>query len=165
MKEIALTQGKVALVSDRDYEDLSQFKWFAHCGRNTFYAARKVQIKGKPYMEPMHRRILSLEKGDRKVTDHINRNGLDNRNNNLRICTNAENGQNRKRQRNNTSGFQGVYWNRQNKKWRAKLKVNSVQKDLGCFDSKIDAAMAYNAGAIKYHGEFATLNKIGKRIR
>lgn len=91
-KEIQLTQGKVTLVDDEDYEWLSQWKWCAKDGRNgNFYAFRASKNKSTY----MHRLILDTPKG--KVTDHINGNGLDNRRINLRICSYRENSHNKNR--------------------------------------------------------------------
>jgi hypothetical protein len=162
MKKIPLTQGKFALVDDEDYEDLIQFKWYALCCRNTFYAARKIWVDKKQIMELMHRRILDLKFGDGKYTDHVNHNELDNRQKNLRICTNRENLCNRPKQHNNTSGYKGVSWHKRNKKWQAYTYVDSRKKHLGLFKSKIKAAQVYNEAAIKYHGKFACLNQINK---
>jgi hypothetical protein len=60
----------------------------------------------------------------------------------------------------NTSGFKGVIWHKQSKKWYARITLNYKRIDLGLFKDKIQAAIAYNEAAIKYHGEFARLNKI-----
>jgi hypothetical protein len=148
MKKISLTQGKFALV-------------FAYRDKNTFYAARWIRIDGKRYAEKMHRRILKLKPGDGKKTDHKNHDGVDNRNKNIRICTNRENAQNQIVKRsNNTSGFKGVSWDKQHKKWRAYIRINSRRKYLGLFKSKVKAAQAYNDAAIKYFREFANLNQI-----
>ena len=92
MKKIKLTQGKVALVDDEDYERVSKIKWAAEqCStvKSNYYARNRNQnIK-------MHRLIMDLDKSD-LVVDHINHNTLDNRKKNLRICTKAENNRNRK---------------------------------------------------------------------
>jgi hypothetical protein len=164
MKKITLTQGKFALVDDENYEDLIQFKWCAIRVRNTFYAERSVRVNGKKRIERMHRRILGLKSGDGKRVDHINHDGLDNRNKNIRICTNRENQQNQTIKRsNNTSGYKGVHWHKQAKKWQAQIQVDSQYKYLGLFKSKVKAAQAYNDAAIKYFGEFANLNQINEK--
>src|SRR3972149_1592949 len=58
----------------------------------------------------------------------------------------------------NTSGYKGVYWNKRRQKWLARVEINDKKISLGAFDNKLDAAKAYNIGAIKYFGEFAKLN-------
>jgi formate-dependent nitrite reductase cytochrome c552 subunit len=107
----------------------------------------------------MHRLIIN--NNDSKMhTDHKNNNPLDNRRENLRICTNSQNQMNTKVQINNTSGFKGVVWNKIAKKWVAQIKLNNKLKNLGYYINIKDAARAYNAAAIKLHGEFAKLNEI-----
>ena len=70
MKQIQLTQGKVALVDDLDYDWLSQWKWYAHKEYGEcFYAVRhSYQREGKRRLIPMHRQILGLEYGDSRQT-------------------------------------------------------------------------------------------------
>ena len=160
MKRIPLTHGKFALVDDGDYEDLSQFRWFADRGRNTFYAARNIRVGKKQIIERMHRRVLGLKFGDGRIADHKDENGLNNQRDNLRIATKAENGRNQKVRCDNTSGFRGVYWQRRDGKWQAQIKVDSREIYLGLFHSPMVAALAYNAAAIKYFGEFANLNRV-----
>ena len=57
-KIIPLTQGKVAIVDDEDYEYLNQFKWYADKNTNTFYAARGVYENGKKKTLLMHTQLL-----------------------------------------------------------------------------------------------------------
>lgn len=106
----------------------------------------------------LHRLIAGARKGE--VVDHINGNSLDNRKANLRICTKAENSRNRKLGPTNKSGFKGVSWEAHTGKWRAKIGTDHKQITIGRFDTKEDAARAYNEAAIKYHGPFARLNQI-----
>ena len=154
-KEIKLTQGKVAIVDDADFEYLNQFKWYA----NNNYAVRCFTVsKNKVNRILMHREIMKISKG--LIIDHIDRNGLNNQKNNLRICTNSQNLMNRCKNINNTSGFKGVVYNKLDKKYRAKIYFNSKCISLGCYIDPKDAAKAYNEAALKYHGEFANLNKI-----
>lgn len=155
-KEIQITQGFKAIVDDEDYEYLNQFKWYVVKGQKTKYAVR-YESPGKALL--MHREILSATNPSEFI-DHINTNGLDNRKLNLRFCTQAENQRNRGKQRNNTSGFKGVFWNKGVCKWIPAIRVDGRMIALGCFDCKIQAAKAYNAAALKYHGEFAYLNQI-----
>jgi len=138
MKKIKLTKGKFALVDNEDFEYLSQWKW--HYIRNG-YAARhsKVNEKERGYIY-MHRQINNTPSG--LVTDHINRNKLDNRKINLRNATNSMNGMNRNLNKNNSSGYLGVFWRKDRKKWIAFIKVNYKRMHLGNFYSKIDAIKA-----------------------
>jgi len=163
LKTIPLTQNKFALVDDEDYQDLSQYKWYARRDGNIFYATRSFRVNKKQSAEQMHRRILGLNPGDGKETDHIDMDGLNNQRNNLRIATKGQNEANQIIYRNNTSGFKGVHWSKGAKKWMARIKIDSQSKYLGLFESKIDAALAYNKAAIRYFGEFARINQIVSR--
>lgn len=171
MKEIKLTNGMAALVDDEDFEYINQFKWFAHKGGNTFYADRHQWIDGKDTTVKMHRVIIGLKPSDKLHVDHINHNGLDNRKENLRVCTFHNNIKNKQSVKGSTSKFKGVstetkkYFNKTNQEWRmsslkykARICVDYKQIFLGSFSSEIDAAKAYNEAAEKYFGEFAYLN-------
>lgn len=159
MKEIQLTQGKVALVDDDMYDELNQFKWYANNLKGKFYAVRNLRIN-KKYVKSilMHRFIMSTNNG--LVVDHLNGITLDNRKCNLRNCTHSENLKNQKISIKNTSGYKGVSWNKNHKSYEVRIKNNNITIQIGNFKNIIDAARAYNAAAIKYHGEFANLNKI-----
>lgn len=158
MKKIPLTQSRVALVDDSDFEWLSQFKWYTLRHRNTCYAFRKSPTREGRKTINMHREILGLSRGDGKMVDHINRDGLDNRRENLRLCTHAQNQRNSQKNKNNTSGYKGVTWDKQRGKWHSQIVVNHVRIRLGFFDDLIKAAQAYDAAARKYHGRFARTN-------
>lgn len=159
MKKIKLTKGKYALVDNEDYDFLSKYKWFAqsHSQSDTlFYAKTRYIYK----TIAMHRLLLGA-KPDQFV-DHINGNGLDNRKNNLRFCTRRQNSINSKLSIRNTSGYKGVCFYKNVKKWAARIG-NSTSKGnyhLGFFDSKEQAARAYNKEAKERYGDFAYINKI-----
>ena len=109
----------------------------------------------------MHRLIMNTPKG--MHTDHINGNPLDNRKENLRICTPAQNSRNRRKNKNNKSGFKGVKrccgsWYEGTIKWMASINFEGKRMHLGVYDIPEEAARAYDAKAIELHGEFAQTN-------
>lgn len=163
MKQIPLTQSKHALVDDEDFDWLSKKKWCASnvaMSKNNaspeWYAWRTERVDGKRRMVCMHQ-VLAKEMGADKV-DHINNDGLDNRRENLRDATCAQNNRNTKLRIDNTSGYKGVHLMGNSKKWVASICVNRVKKYLGSFPSKIHAARAYDAAAREHFGEFARVN-------
>ncbi len=148
MREIQLTQNKVAVVDDENFEFLNRWKWYYHKG----YAVRKHTSIS------MHRTVLNTPVN--KDTDHINRDTLDNRLVNLRVCNESENQHNTGKPKHNTSGYKGVYWHIRSKKWIAKIKLKKKSIHIGCFDDIGNAVMAYNKVALELHGEFAYLNEL-----
>ena len=159
MKTIPLTQGKVALVDDEDFEWLNQWKWFAQKSKQTYYAQRHVW-KGKGEKKEvicMHRLILGCKKG--QITDHINGNGLDNRRGNLRIVTYLQNSWNRRKISGATSKYKGVHWHRWIQKWAATIgKGKNYSRFCQYFSSEREAAKAYDRAALERFGEYAKFN-------
>lgn len=158
MKKIELDKGKITLVSDKDFEKLKNFKWYFH--ESDGYVIKGIYNGNSVKTLQIHRFILGLGDGDNREVDHINGDKLDNRRENLRICTSQNNKMNRPKYSNNTSGFKGVYWRKDKNKWQAKIQFNSKQYSLGYFLNKISAAKSYNIAATKFFKEFACLNKI-----
>ncbi len=153
MKKIPLTKGRVALVDDEDFEELSKHKW---CWGDRGGAQRKTH--GGSVFVAMHRVIMNAPKG--KVVDHINGDRSDNRRSNLRICTQAENVRNQSIKSNNKSGYKGVHWDAPRKKWHAHITKNNKTLFLGRFKEIKEAVQAYNEASIRYHGQFGKLNKV-----
>ena len=157
MKEIVLHgkngSGKLTLIDDEDYEMVSLFRW--HVNSDGYARYTFVNIDGSHYNLMLHRLIANTPHG--MYTDHRNHDVLDNRKSNLRICTVKQNGMNR-RHRYGSSKFKGVC--RDEHGWRSRIQVDKKKISLGYYKDEIDAAKAYNSGAIKYFGEFANLNII-----
>lgn len=153
MKKIPLTRGLFTLVDDEDYEWLNQWKWYAQKVQQGFYAARQVNQR----TICLHREIFGLKFNDGLIIDHINRNRLDNRRFNLRICTPQENSLNRT-PRLTTSKYNGVSWDKTAKKWRAQITINRKTQNLGRFKQENVAALTYDMVAIRHFGDFAQLN-------
>lgn len=158
---IPLTKGKFAIVDEADTEMV--LNWMApksgawlseQRDRSTCYAARWAYSPTK-FKISMHQLITGWP-----MTDHVNRNGLDNRRINLRPATWQQNMANRAPGRNNTSGYKGVHWKRSERKWVASIGVNGRQKHLGLFADPAEAARAYNRAAVEAFGEFAWLNPV-----
>lgn len=90
-----------------------------------------------------------------KIVDHIDGNPTNNAWANLRPATPQQNGANSKRSKNNTSGYKGVYWQKQIERWCAEIWVNRKKHFLGTFDTPEAAHAAYVEAAKKFNGEFA----------
>lgn len=155
MKEIKLTQGKVALVDDEDFDYLNQWKWQAHLSRGNWYVNR---CEYKPLKRTifMHRVILNTPEGLK--TDHKDRDGLNNQKSNLRFATGSQNAMNQNPH--SASGYIGVYLQNKNKnyKYQASIRVNKKNISLGYFKTAEAAAIVRDRASIKYFGEFAYLN-------
>lgn len=155
MKEIPLTKGKVAIVDDDMYEYLMQWKWYC----STQNRAVRTTGDGKNQkMIYMHREILKTPDG--METDHVSMDTLDNRRENLRISTRAQNSANKKKYSTNTSGYKGVSWDKRARKWIAQITINYKNRRLGHFDNPESAAKAYMDAAKEGFGSFARGNEI-----
>lgn len=155
MKEIPLTQGKVAIIDDDMYDYLMQFRWY-YTGR---YAATKSTAFSKTGNKTyMHRLVAQTPVG--METDHIDGDGLHNWRANLRNCTHAQNNLNRKANTHKRSIYKGVFWQKNRRCWGAAIHKNGSQISLGQFDFEEDAGIAYNYAALELFGEFAFFNDI-----
>jgi AP2 domain-containing protein/HNH endonuclease len=154
-KQIALTQGKVALVDDDMFEYLNQWKWFISKEGYTYYAVRSGKRPIRKQIR-MHRVIINAPDG--VEVDHRDGDGLNNQRYNLRIATRSQNQANQPLGRNSTSGYKGVSWHKGTGKWRATIFVSGRQIALGLYDQAEDAARAYDLAAIEHFGPYARTN-------
>ena len=163
-------------VLEFDNEDIgiiTAHTWGLNSSKTSKYAKTSIRKNGvisRPYI---HRMLMNdaLEQYAKEnslplnkvFVDHIDRNGLNNRRTNLRVCTRTENNRNSMRSK-NKSGFKGVSFDRRKKKFRARIhvahKVGYKEIFIGYFQTAIEAAKAFNEAALKYHGSFAYLNKL-----
>lgn len=129
-----------------DYDKIKDYCWCESVVSNNFHKLT-ANVNGKT--TSMH--ILLGFKG----FDHIDRNELNNKKSNLRECTHQENSWNRSLAKNNQSGVIGVYWYKDNKKWRAEVHINKKHIYVYYGDNKEDAIKARLEAEAKYYGKFA----------
>ena len=160
---VPLTKGMFALVDEADFVDVSRWNWCAtrpggaEKGGYTWYAMRgrtPSDAGGKTCPVLLHRYLLG--EPTQKI-DHRDGNGLNNRRENLRKATSAENGRNSIKRTQSSSKFKGVSLHR-NQHWYASIRVNYKTIHLGRFNTEEEAARAYDEAARRLHGEFARVN-------
>lgn len=134
-----------------DKEDISlvmKYKW----GLTKGHVATSDKDNKTIYL---HRLIMGCERYDGTVIDHIDGNPLNNRKENLRICTQQQNVFNHKVAKNNTSGITGVSWDKTRNKWVAQIVYNNKNYHLGRYNNKQDAINARINAELKYYKEFS----------
>jgi len=151
MKKIKLTQGKVALVDDKDFERVNKKRWQAQQKPATYYVIGQTSklSKGGQKTIYLHREIIGKPPKGMEV-DHINGDGLDNRRENLRFVTRRQNMQNKQTIR--SSKYPGVSWHQGTQKWQSRIHVGGKQTHLGVFTDEKEAFIAYRK-AVESIGE------------
>lgn len=159
MKTITLTRGKLALVSDEDFERVNQFKWYAYLGQHdVWYAMRDDRTGRRRKAILMHRFILGLSNSEIWV-DHRDRDGLNNQRENLRVCTRRQNKQNSVSHSRSRGRFKGTRLTKYGT-WRAMITIDGKRRSFGSYPTEEEAAAAYNDAANRYFGEFSRPNVI-----
>jgi len=155
-----------ALVDDEDYEKLKEFNWLPTYRSGNWYVyschrhgETQNDKRKKRVTYFLHRLILNCPKGS--IVDHINGNGLDNRKENLRICTTAQNNYKSKSNiKGKTCLYRGVSHSSKHKKpFQAGISINNNRKYLGHYNKSDSAACAYDIISLFLRGkEYAVLN-------
>lgn len=157
---IQLSQGQVAVVDAADYETVSQFKWHAQRARPnaSYYALRAAKTEdGRSTSLSMHRVLVGAKRG--QFVDHIDGDGLNNRRANLRLCTASENCQNRRQHRGSVrTPYKGVTYLEATGAYTVQIAARGKRTYLGIYADPVEGALAYDAAALRLHGEFARLN-------
>lgn len=143
-----MKQEKVAetIIDKEDAERVSKYKW---CLMNT---GDVITALGNKRLK-LHRLLINAP--NESEVDHIDRNRLNNRKNNLRICKHSENLRNLSKRKDNTSGFTGVIWCKRNKRWKAQICLHGKCVYLGSFMSIDDAIACRLKAEKKYFQEYA----------
>ena len=161
MKLLPLTKDKFALVDDDDYYWLSQWNWFAVEIKNIWYARRSkkkgVLRSNEKYEIYLHRIVMKCSNIN-FVIDHLDKNGLNNQKENLRICTKSENNKHTSSHKNSSSQYLGVSYDKNRNKWSANLMNNGKRILFKRYNTEIEAAKAYDITAKTQFGVYANLN-------
>lgn len=156
--------GTEFIIDDEDFVKVDQYTWHINTppSSKTSYVmaniSKKVKIK-------LHRFLLNVTNSKIQI-DHINGNGLDNRKENLRLVTNAQNSRNKSKYitTNSTSKYKGVFFCKQRNKWVAQICLDYKKIFIGRFKTEIEAAKAYNEKALTLFGQYAKLNTIEEKL-
>lgn len=147
---------KRVLIDIEDIERVQEYKWcysnyskikegyISHTINKSLNIPKTATLK-------LHRFVMNCSKD--MVIDHINRDTLDNRKRNLRICTQTDNHRNRSISKTNISGIRGVYWDKEKNKYRALITVNSKKIHIGYYNTIEEAKQARIEAEYKYWGE------------
>lgn len=160
IKMLFLGRGHVTIVNLHTFRllKLDRFEWRAQVHKR----ARKVYAVANPGRY-LHRMLIGAQRG--QIVDHIDGNSLNNRADNLRIVTPSQNRANSRKDRDNRSGYKGVYFEKSCRRWVAQIAHQGRKYYLGVFREKRRAAMAHDRAAIAIHGQHAGLNFPGMSLR
>ena len=155
-----LARGRVTYVSAAKYDQVMAHRWHVLERRQPNgtikgpYAQASIRVDGRKTTILMHQLIMGC-----RYVDHRDGDPLNNTDPNLRKATDGENNRNRQKQAGAwSSGFKGVSWNRNARKWQAYIYADRRRYHLGYFADEVKAALAYDTAAMRLHGAFARLN-------
>lgn len=149
-----LIAGGYVEVDKGDLPILRNYAWYVHKQKFGSYARADVWVRGKRFGLNMHRLLLGMPKCE---IDHKNRNGLDNRKANLRLCSSSGNQYNRMRR--GMYCYKGVTQYNKGKYFVARIMADGKRVTVGNkYKTAREAAEAYDIAAIRLHGKFACLN-------
>lgn len=130
MAMIPLSKGFEAIIDDEDFERVSKYCWAVAIRKtkfkDRFYARRTLYSKDSQTTQYLHRFIMNVN--DSRIIDHINRNTLDCRKSNLRICTYSQNQMNQEVRLDSKTGYRGVTWNKKRNTYQVRLKANNIRR-------------------------------------
>lgn len=158
MKSYKFKNGMSTKVDDDIYEKMQGMKW--NCNRDVSSGNWYVTVQRKNdngvYRKFGLAEFIMGKPGEGMQIDHINRDSLDNRRENLRFCTVSQNLRNRRKMKSCSSKYKGV--TKAYNGWRSQIIVDRKNYALGTYDNEADAALAYNSAALKFFGEYACIN-------
>ena len=165
MATFRTNSGHDVQIDDADLAIAGQFTWYILIhGRKTKKPRVYTQIGGRKRKKRIYLARLLMGEPACHV-DHKSGDNLDNRRENLRLATPAQNSRNQQPTNWGTSRFKGVSLHKsrhgkpfRGRPWRAYIRVDGARKNLGFYPDEASAAVAYDDAARKYHGEFACLN-------
>jgi hypothetical protein len=162
MKTIDTVHGAIML-DDNDFYAIALLGFRVYAKKQTEDYCRAMvrtsSYKGESFSIILSRFLLGVTRPE-VVVDHADRNPLNNQRSNLRLCTQFENSKNARKKKGCSSQYKGVYRLESRKKWGAVLYHLGGQRNLGYFETEIEAAQAYNKKALEVFGEFAFQNEI-----
>jgi hypothetical protein len=161
--EVKLPSGEIAVISEQDKDRVSSHKWYVakkNNGKKYIYAFTQ-NSEGKKTFLYLHRLILALQPSDGMIADHINGDTFDNRRENLRVATPAQNNWNSKK-KGGSNKYKGISLIKETGMWDVRINANNRRYYLGHYRTEEEAALAYNKAAYELHGEFARVNEVAR---
>ncbi len=154
---ILLSTKEIAYFDAKFIDSIYPYKSWTASGRRDAKARYATHGVHKEKSIKLHQLIKTCSR--EYIIDHINGNGLDNREENLRVCTIHQNNMNRPPNKNSSSKYKGVSWNKASKKWCSRIKLNGKDFTFGFFNDEIEAAIEYDKRVKEFHGDFSWYNR------